>query len=716
MWDWRVVAWAAVVLVGAGAAVVRAGDLVFCCAEGNDLYQVVRAAGAELERCETAGEAVERVDRGGAVLVLADGYPEKRVAVGDAFWAKAREKGLRVYVEYPEGVPGVEMGEVRGVQWERAVVSSDTFGERLKRLRILGVHGCRFVEVKGGNGLIAVARVAGYDTAVYGLPEKHWPLLTEVEGGRWLVGTTKLSGFVTGRYAPTREWGVLWEGILKRLAPGREWRLTWTPVAGPAHGKGDELPKDAERRALAAAAEWVYRSGLLLHPSRESMVHKLTMTGADVERPADGEPVGDGTHGLLEGYASLIRPDGSQTQRTALRADSNTEEAMVLAMDWSIRKEERGRRLAENLLDYVYVKSGMCGGERGDPKHPAFGHIAWGAVSPAWMVANYGDDNARVLLATIAASAALGSDKWDVHVMRGLLANLRTTGKNGFRGDRVDMPALSAQGWRAFHDAETVNYAPHFEAYLWACYLWGYAHTGEREFLEKAKRGIGMTMAAYPGQWRWGDNIERARMLLALAWLVRVDDTAEHRGWVKTIARDLLAAQHASGAIQERLRGTGGGHYQIPQSNEAYGTAETPLIQSNDDPASDQLYTTGFAVLALHEAAAATGDEGLKRAEDRLADFLVRVQVRSEKLPYLDGAWFRAFDYGRWDYWASSADLGWGVWSVEAGWGQAWIAATLGMREKKTTLWEMTKGTGIKDVLERVKGEMAQNDGGPAGK
>src|SRR3954452_13256416 len=100
-----------------------------------------------------------------------------------------------------------------------------------------------------------------------------------------------------------------------------------------------------------------------------------------------------------------------------------------------------------------------------------------------------------------------------------------------------------------------------------------------------------MTMQAYPRGWRWADNMERARILLPLAWLVRVEDTPEHRGWLAQIATDLLKSQDDCGAIPERLGGSGkgGGHYVVPKSNEAYGTTETPLIQSNDDPVSDQL-------------------------------------------------------------------------------------------------------------------------------
>ena len=322
-------------------------------------------------------------------------------------------------------------------------------------------------------------------------------------------------------------------------------------------------------------------------------------------------------------------------------------------------------------------------------------------------------DNARVLLATILASAGLGSGDWDKWVLRGLLANLRTTGRLGFREDRVDVGPLEARGWKAFADAQNVNYSPHFDSYLWACNLWAYKQTGQRAFLESTRNAIRMTMEQYPAGWRWQDSIERARMLLCLAWLLRVDDTPEHREWLSRIAGDLIERQDRSGALQEKLAGTGGGHYLIPQSNETYGTGETPLIQKDGDPASDQLYTAGFALLGFHEAFAATGDARLKAAEDRLADFLCRVQVRSDALPWLDGCWFRAFDFRRWDYWASSADAGWGAWSVETGWGAAWTAAVLALRAKDTSFWDFTAGSAIERLLSEVTSEMAVNTGGP---
>ncbi len=210
-----------------------------------------------------------------------------------------------------------------------------------------------------------------------------------------------------------------------------------------------------------------------------------------------------------------------------------------------------------------------------------------------------------------------------------------------------------------------------------------------------------MTIAAYPDAWQWTNGMqqERARMLLPLAWLVRVDDTPEHRSWLHKITQELLALQDDCGAIREEVGGVGKGSYGPPRTNEEYGTNEAPLIQQNGDPLCDLLYSTNFAFIGLHEARAATADPFYGRAEDKLAAFLCRIQVHSEAHPELHGAWFRAFDYRRWDYWASNADLGWGAWSIESGWTQGWITATLALRQMRTSFWELTSQTKIAQHL-----------------
>ena len=692
-------------------------NLTFACSAGNDLYRVAAGSGYRCARYETAAEAVERAAGKTAVLILADGYPETRTPIPREVFEKARGKSLRLYVEYPNAVPGIDLGPPQRTTWERAVVASSAFGESLPRLSILAVHDCSFLPASARDPLIAVARVAGFDTAVFGLPEMAFPLLFEVPEDNLIIATTKLSGFVTGRYAPYPAWKTIWEHILRGLDPASPVELRWTPTVRPAYGPREKLSADAERRAFSEGVRWYLNSRLLVHESDKAEIDGLLKSGAET-RPAPGPDAGagDGSLGILEGYAARIRHDGSQIQRVPMRADCNAEVAMAFALDWAVNANKRSRDIAGNLLDYVYFTSGMHGGARGKPRHPAYGLIAWGAICPAWEIANYGDDNARVMLGTIAAAACLASDKWDESLLRALLANLRTTGTLGFRGDRIDMPQIEANGWRVYHDAATVNHSPHFESYLWACNLWAYRHTGYKPFLEKTRTGIRMMMEAYPNKWRWQDSIESARMLLCLAWLVRVQDTPEHRAWIKTIAGDLAALQEPCGALRECISPTGGGgHYRVPASNEQYGTGETPLIQQNGDPASDQLYTTGFALLGLHEAAAATpiAIGVIKKVEDRLAEYLCRIQVRSREHPYLNGAWFRAFDFRRWEYWASSADWGWGAWSVESGWGPAWITSVLGMRLKGTSLWDMTAASRIASKFRAVQKQMAENDGGP---
>lgn len=686
------------------------GGLTFSCEPDNDLYLSVVRGGAHVKRFSGPADAINQAPQGTGVLLLADGYPSSRLSIPEAVLRSAHEKHLRLFIEFPGKLPGLDLGQPHGVRWERAVVASDSLSaSQLPKLTILSVQGCRFLPAKSDRPDLVLARVAGYDTAAYGLPAATTPLLFRDKQGDW-IATTKLSNFVTGRYAPADKWLVLWRQVLGTLDPsGRSPRLFVEPSVRPAYSRNAVLPKRAEADAVAGYARWIDRSGLLIAPGRQEQLYKLMRSGVETTLPpVRDEPNGDGSLGLMEGFASQIQPDGSQIRRTPIRADCHAETAMALALRATLSDDLRSEQVARNLLDFLYFKSDMQGGVRGNPKHPAFGLIAWGAITPAWEVANYGDDNARTLLATMAAAACLKSDAWDAAMLEALLANLRTTGKLGFRGDRIDIPALEQNGWRAYHDASPVDYSPHFESYAWACFLWAYHHTGEHEFLDRASNAIAMTMHAYPDGWRWRDNNERSRMLLPLAWLARVDDTPEHRQWLKLIAGDLLKFQQPCGAIQECI-----GRHGVPTSNEAYGTAETLLVQENGDPVSDQLYTTGFALLGLHEAAAATGDTKLKAAEDRLAEYLVRIQNRSERIAYLDGSWFRAFDYDKWETWASSADVGWGAWSVEAGWGQAWTAAMLAMRTRHTSLWELTDQSRIRDQLPKVRELMSENDGGP---
>ncbi|HTD67002.1 MAG TPA: hypothetical protein VK846_10780 [Candidatus Limnocylindria bacterium] len=700
-----------ITLLASAFQATTAPRFVLSCSPTNDLFRVLKNSEASCARAATPIEAVNRAAKGGTVLLLADGYPAHRVSIDQAVLAVADARNLRVYLEYPETIPGLVSfsNAPRAAVWERGVVAADHFGNELPPLSILALHECYFLPVKVEKPWLVAGRVAGFDRAVYGLPTNSFPLLFEIPERRIIVATTKLSGFVTARYAPSAHWLLIWETILSRLSPDSPpLTLKATPLVAPAYGPSEKLPRNIEQRTFNGAANWLLNSRLLVPPSRTNEIYAaLKRNRESLPLPSAKIATGDGSLGILEGYSSGVAHTGDQLQRTPLRADCHAESAAVLALSQLLENNKRAGRIANNLLDYVYFHSDMCQGPRADEKHGAFGLIGWGGISPTWLVANYGDDNGRAILGTIATAAALKTDKWDEVLAKAMIGNFRTTGKLGFRGDRIDNPDL-AKGWKSFYAAAPVNYSPPFEAVMWACYLWTYRATGHEPFFQRTTNAITMTMNVYPDGWRWKDNMERARMLLCLAWLVRLEDTPQHREWLRTVAYDLLQRQEPNGAIREWLGTTGGGHYQIPKSNEAYGTAETPLIQQNGDPASDQLYTTGFALLGLHEAAAVTGDAKLKRAADKLAEFLCRIQIRSKEKSYLNGWWFRAFDDRRWEYWASSADMGWGAWSVEAGWGQSWTAVTLALRQKKTTFWELTEPVRIREEFDRWKPKMLE--------
>lgn len=671
---------------------------MFVCAADNDLYRVLCAcAGRDLPRSDRLGDAVADARDEAGLLVLAGADPARPTAIDHGAVALAMSRGLRLYLECPEVVPGAAVGAPRRATVERAVIADGFFGPALPAGRILAVHGLHLQDVSGGAvgaAHVVAARVAGFDHAVYGLPAAAVPLLFAHADLPVLVATSTLSHFVTGRYAPADAWRALWGAILAWVAPGITWpELSWAPLVAPAYGRGGALPADAEAAALRRGVDWFLASGLLLHPDREPELDAYLEVGA-APPPPPGAPRGDGSRGILEGPMSILEPDGSQRLSIARRSDCTTESAMGLAFGGH-------GDIAANLLDFVYFTSASRQGGRGDPVHPAYGHIAWGITTPAWYKANYGDDNARDLLATSAVAALLGETRWDEPMALCLLANLRTTGIHGFRPGRIDMEQLEGNGWEPYLRSDLVLLHPHYESYLWACFLWAYARSGDDLFLRRARTAIARVVAAGPQGWRWTNGLaqERARMLLPLAWLVRAADTAEHRRWLRDIAGGLLALQDPCGAIREELGAPELGSYPPPPSNEAYGRHEASLIQANGDPVADLLYTTNFAFLGLREAAAATGDGFYADAEDRLAEFLCRIQARSTRRPELDGAWFRAFDFRRWEPWGSNADVGWGAWSVESGWTQGWITAVLALRLRDTSLWELTEGSRVGQAL-----------------
>lgn len=299
-------------------------------------------------------------------------------------------------------------------------------------------------------------------------------------------------------------------------------------------------------------------------------------------------------------------------------------------------------------------------------------------------------------------------------------ASRTRTGVDGFRPISTIIRTIKQKGWESYYNANYTDccaahdasccqssswnwrewaFSPHMESWPWAVYLRAFALTGYEPFYERSHAAIATMMAEYPAWYPIANGIQlqKARMVLPLAWLVRARDTPEHRAWLHRVVDDLLAKQQPCGAIQEEICAPGWmctDTTNTPLSNAAYGTSEAPLQQTNSDPVTDALYTVNFAAVGLHEAAAATGNATIADASRRLLEYLARIQQRSDTHPELNGAWMRAFDYEKWEVWASAADIGWGPWCIETGWMNSWIVSTLTMHTRNETMWDITGAEG----------------------
>ncbi|MBK8881633.1 MAG: hypothetical protein IPN67_04395 [Bacteroidales bacterium] len=698
-----------------GCSAIRQPKLFLSCSESNDLYNVLLENNIQCNRLSTPSEAVEIAAPGSGVLILADDYPERTTPIDSSVLRIAKDKRLRLYIEYPSYLPGIEMSAPMPTILERVVVTSDSI-LNLEKMQILALHDCWYIPVRVKDPILSVSKVAGFDRAIYGLNgnSEAGAILFKLPETGWLVSTTKLSHFVTARYAPKKSMQAIWTFILNETA-GQDVtipHLEWNPDVRPSFERDEELPAGAARLAVRRGIDWHTRAKMLLNIQGWEEYKKLwnlndsnmftTVPAIDNAAPPPVSEAGDGSFGVLEGIASRVNSDGSQPTRWWLRSDSNGESSLAFALSWKMDGDTLSKRIAGNLLDWLYFRSGLF---QDDSLKSNWGLLYW---APGNAQALYQDNDVKAILGCIGTSAILNSDRWNDILVKNILGNFRTTGVNGFRGQRLENPRVLKLGWKYYMNRNIIQLQPHYEAWAWSSYLWLYDKTGWNPLLEKTRNAITMMMKAYPSEWRWTNGIqqERGRMLLPLAWLIQVDDRPEYREWLKMIASDMEKCQDVTGAIREELGPLDHGDMAPPVSNETYGTGEAPLIQTNGDCVSDLLYTCNFTFLGLNEAYAATGDDQYKRMADKLADFLIRIQVKSEKHTELDGGWFRAFDFNQWEYWGSNADSGWGAWSIETGWTQAWIPTVLAMRVMNENLWDLSAKSQVNKNFEQIRHKM----------
>lgn len=656
--------------------------MIFKCSKNNDLYNSSNPKEYKALRFDNAKQALDAATVGDSVLILADSYPvcDNQITLSDI--NKIKEKKLRAYIEYPASLPGLDLKSPRQAEYERMVVCSDFFQPKLRENDILDAHKCYFVPMSSGKTLVSLAKVAGYDYAEYGLPKEQYPALFKMENQNILLGATAFSHFIKSRFSPFSSWESFWNAILAWLS-GREnaVKIKTTPSVFPSYTRDEKLDANAEKKAFERSVSWFRNHALYNVAWRKDL-------------------------GVIEGFESEIEYDGRQLPRTWKRSDCIAEGAMVFAYDSVINKNPASSVIATKLLDTIYNHKEMYQDKESSPTH---GLVNWFPNGQLY----FGDDNARVILATLMTSNLLNNPRWDERVLKCIYANFRTSGPKGFRHKVIDIGKFAKHGnhWKGFGNEDHENLQPHFQAYLWACYLWAYKLTGFSGFYKKAVSGIAITMEKQDS-WEWTNGLtqEYSRMLLPLAFLCRIDNSQTHREWLYNIVDFLDERIVDCGCIQEFMGPYENGMYPPPASNDDYGKGEASLFHKNGDPVCDLLYTMNFAFLGFHEAAVATGDERIKAIEDKIADFLCRIQMSSEKHPFLDGAWSRCFDFKRWEYFASSSDACWGAYSVESGWTNTWVATVMAMRSKQESLFNLSPEKRFEKIASEIKEYMLNKD------
>lgn len=678
----------------------------------SNLAQLLTDEGYQLQFCSSVAEAIQKAPEQSPVLLLAPSYPEKGTVVTSEDLNLIQSKALRVFMDYPQQIGENMCVKTDTMVLERVVVC-DSLTPQLPAMSLMCFHRCilkEFDQDPDSTYLVA-AKVAGFDNAVYGLANTPVHPLLYQKNNQLMVAATSVSNFATSRYLPEQRVQSMFEYIMNWLLQKQDVTFSsWPTYVSPSYSATEQLPKDAGKQSIAKGVEWYYNAHLLVHPSwKKDWADKYMGDGlapVGPELPAD-MPDGDGSLGVLEGHMSSIYYDGKQQYRYWMRDDVQGESSYAFAAAGDLLGKQDYLKVSSNLLDYSFRE--YRDSVRNNPESPSYGLLGWAYTHKGTY---YGDDNARSILGSLAASSIMNSTSWDKQIVECIVGNFRTTGKNGFRGGNILDPDLQKNGWRHYFNSDLVNLHPHFESWNWACYLWLYEQTKYQPLLDRVKKGVSLMMAGYPSDWNWTNGIqqERARMILPLAWLYRVEPTDQHKQWLQFMTEELLKNQVACGGIREELGDESKSMFGCTPSNDAYGRTEASLIFKNGDPVADMLYTTNFAFVGLCEAAMATKDPAYIKAVNQMRDFLIRIQVSSDKFKNVDGAWFRAFNYQNWCYWASNADAGWGVWSTLTGWIQSWIVGTQYLLEKNTSLWDLTTKKNVSGVAKEVIDEMIVNN------
>lgn len=456
------------------------------------------------------------------------------------------------------------------------------------------------------------------------LMKKGRPALFKLDGST-LISAVRLCQFNAARFAPTSHWQSVIKYIVSFLA-GQNTEPDFPEPLCRFEDIGEVSSPDDISDTIRAGLDWFKAADILIDFGR---------------------------HGVREGLSHNIRAsDGTQLRANIVRTDCSGETGGAFMLDWLLTGSEDSRRIFENLEDYCFnymqIKSGL---HRGMLR---WTEDSWGAC--------YQDDVARAILPTLLLKNF--TDKPDRHFDDALLAVeylLKTTGTNGLRVSRTDLPGLTAERMAELHAADNGTTRAHHNGYYAAVLLLCYRVTRRQELFDTALNGLTAIMNLYPDNEREQSETEEiCRLILPLAILYEITKSPEHLAWLTRVTDDLSRLEHPCGGYREWDTG-----YKANRSRRE--DSECSLLTHNGDPVADLLYSVNWLPLGFAMAYYATGDEAFRARWNRIARFMALCQTKSENR-LTNGSWARAFDLDRREIYGVPHDIGWSPCSVESGW------------------------------------------------
>jgi len=444
-----------------------------------------------------------------------------------------------------------------------------------------------------------------------------------------LVCSIRLCNFLKARFAPLERWQAVIGVIFRHLGLSAPLASDYYPLIS--------------LRSTDLSPEDVFNAGLAWFDGAELYLD-------------------NGKSGVREGLSHNIHPDGIQERAEAIRNDCSGEVGGANFFDWLLHGTSSSLVRFENLnrfcFDKMQIKDGLYRGM-----------MRW--TTTAW-VACYQDDVARTILGALLAMKFTESRDRLSDVEMALDFLIRTTGTDGLRVSRTDLPTLTEDRIRELAENPSHFACAHHNAYYHAVLLLAYQLDRNELYLQTAVRGLSSLMAVFPNTIReHSETQELCRLVLPLAILYETTKNPEHLQWLERITARLDELRHSSDGYVEYDTG-----YKANRSRTS-GT-ESSLLADNGDEVADLLYSTNWLSLGFAYAWYVTGNEQYHARWQNLARFFARSQaVSSDKA--VNGSWSRGIDLKRMEIYGVPHDIGWGPACVESGWTVAEILMGLGL-------------------------------------